>query len=824
MLRNYITIALRNLAKNKIYSLINVLGLALGISACILMLMFVRDELSFDQSFSNTEDVYRIQTTFTPKGRPELPLATAPVPVIAALENKFEFIDGSTWLLGMSHNIHSEKATRRVFTTFASPSLFDLFDFPMKTGDGKEILGQSRNAIISKKFADVFFGEDDPIGKVFTIGEDKSVQVKVAGVLRDPLPNTHIRTSVLISQSTLYEMSEDWEGQLSSWSNPISYAYIRLKPGTDPAPIAPELQKLVNQNAEPFRRLHTTIPTSEWNKMELMSVRDIYLRGGRWEEMRPTGDITMVYTFSALSILVLIIACINFTNLTVARASDRGREIGIRKISGAEKHQLVIQVLGENIFLSIFALALALGFVELILPTYNSIIGKQLVLNYVRDWPFVGGLFLLAVGLGFVGGLYPAFFLSSFKPISVLKGRLAGVDERLVLRSALVVVQFAISIGLIIATIIVFLQMGYARSVQLGLGDQKILTLQNVGEYNQGGVTPEFSKKIANLEGVIDVAASDSAPPDPSSGFAYVDRIIDGKRKSAFLNISYIGENFFNFYGIKIKTGRSLDPNIEKDHFPEPDKVHPETFGRVIVNEKAIKKLGFVNTDDAIGQTFRLGIKDPSFQIHLTIVGVIPDTNFGSVRARVEPAMFLLKNDLIKTLSIKLDDTNIEHTVKSIKKLWHKEFPKKNLNMHFIDESFNEIYEQEYIRGQLFAGFSLLGILIASLGLFGLSAVNAERRTLEIGLRKVMGASVGDIVRLLMWQFSRPVLLANLLAWPITYFAIKEWLDSFVYHIEPHPLAFVSAGLVTLLVALTTVSVHASRVARSRPAKALRYE
>lgn len=827
MLKNYFLIAVRNLNKRKLYSAINILGLALGMASCILMLMFVRDELSYDSHFPDLDNLYRIQTTVMPIDRDPSPYASAPTPVAAELLKDSDDVVAASWSLAWANPITVERDTDETYVYphklvhIVAPEFFDLFPFEFAYGSPESSLSEANQVVLSEEYARKFFGTDNPIGKTLTVGND--TLVTVTGLIADNQPNTHIPTDILISRETIIAREMDFEKILTNWNSPFSYIYVKLRDGADTAGVQALLDKYVVEKTVPFQRLDVTISGERWMKFEIVPVRNIHLRSDRIEEMVPPGDITLVYTFSALAVLVLIIACINFTNLTTARASDRGREIGIRKLVGAGRQQLIVQILGENIVISLVALTIAISVVELALPFYNEAIGKELMLNYLHDWPFMIGLLALAITLGFIGGLYPAFFLSAFHPINVLKGKLAGVDDRLIVRSSLVVVQFAISIGLMIATIIVFLQMNYARSIVLGFDEEKMLLLED-HMMSEDPAAADIRKKIEAIPGVSSTSVSSFAPPYASDGFALIKKEDTDSTITTFLSIAYMDDAFFDVYGIDMKAGRGFDRHIAQDWFEIPSDETPLTRASVVINEKAVKRLGFKSPRDALGKSFSMGMKQPGFEVITEIVGVIPDTNFGNARRPLTPVMYYMTGTKAKYLSIKCTGDQLDETMHKVKKIWHKHHHERPLSMRFASESYNQLYEQEVVRGKLFAGFSVMGIFIASLGLLGLSSITAERRTQEIGLRKVMGASVLDIISLLVWQFSRPILFANLLAWPIAYFIMSRWLDSFTYHIDPPFIAFIGAALLTLVVAWATVTIHASRVALEKPANALRYE
>jgi putative ABC transport system permease protein len=824
MLKNYFIIAVRNFLKHKLYSAINVLGLALGMASCVLMILFVRDELSFDKHFEDGEDLYRLSLTLKrPNGQSMEPASSA-IPALHRLQEESSDIIASTYLFSWETaiNIDERSGIRKV--NYVAPDFFSMFQFPFKKGDPAGALSEPNTAVISNRFAQTLYSGEDPIGKSFFVTRDR-LPVTVTGVLSEDAPNTHFEAEVFVSRSTVGD-SRPCDGE-DNWFRSCAFTYFKVAPGTDIEDVKMLLPRVIKKYAPPYQRLGRSWPGTDWLGLSIIAVKDIHFLSKRGGEMKAGGDLSLVYVFSFLSVLILVIACINFTNLATARATDRSREISIRKIVGAEKRQIVAQILGESILLASLALVIAISLVELLLPFYNEIIGKELTFSYANDVALMATLLSLSVVVGVVGGIYPAFFLSSFKPVTISKGAFANVDRHLFFRSTLVVIQFAISIGLMSATFVVYSQMNYARNQALQFDQKSVVAIKTMkGSKNRAKVSLLLDV-LEEVEGIGAISVSGNLPPLVGGEAAPVRRPGFTTGDLNMVGLASVDPTFFDIYGIDVLEGRNFsvegeDP--EEDIFRAPTDEQPETWSHTVINEAAMKFLGFQSAEAAIGNYFDMGLASPSYVAHLRIIGVVPDSNFASTREEVPPLLYYMNPKKYYIISMKLDGEDTKATLKMIKSSWELFYPESMIELEFVDESYDKIYAQDAIRGRLFAGFSLLAMFIACLGLYGLASVAAERRTQEIGLRKVMGASVADIVRLLVWQFSRPVLMANLLAWPIAFWAMRAWLNGFAFHIDLTPTAFLASSLITLAVAFATVTWHARKVAMAKPADTLRYE
>lgn len=827
MLKNYLTIALRNLMKHKLYSAINVFGLALGMASCILMILFVRDELSYDRHFERAEDIYRVQVSFNRPNGTKTPLAGSVIQPIQVLEREVPEVENTQYLFAWDSHISLDSRSGNYTVNYVAPDFFSMFDLPFSEGDPNEVLRKPSTAIVSAKLANSMYPDGDAVGRTFLVGKD--TEVMITGILSADMPNTHFETDIFVSRETVGD--DKACGGADNWNSCFAYTYVMLEKGASQKVIDDALPGITERYAPPIERLGKSWPGAEWFHLESMPLLDIHLKSKRSEELKPGGDLSLVYVFSFLSLLILVIACINFTNLATARASDRSKEISIRKIVGAERGQIILQILGESVLLSTLSLLLAISLIEVSMPFYNDIIGKELVFSYSSDMVLLSLLLLLSVGIGVFGGIYPAAFLSAFQPITLSKGIFANVDRHIMLRSTLVVAQFGISIALMSATFIVYAQMNFARSQALQFGQKSVLVIELPKSENHGKEREKMRSALEKIKGVHKIAGSNILPSMPMAAGVVQKQALHLSPEEAgvfkIVSVGSIDQHFLETYGVDLISGRNFhsEPGAyESDLFEEPTKSRPETSAKVIVNESALEYLDFADPESALGKVIDFGQKSSELVTHMEIIGVIPDVNFVDARQMVGPSVFYLAPRANMALYVSLDGQDTEKTIRAIKAMWKKTQPGKHIKMNFVDDIYDKLYAQEITRGKLFAGFSLLAMFIACLGLYGLASVAAERRTQEIGLRKVMGASVGDIIKLLVWQFSRPVLIANLVAWPVAFWVMQAWLSGFVFRIDLTPLPFFASTAITLVVAFATVTWHARKVAMAKPAETLRYE
>lgn len=806
MFKNYLKIALRNLLKYKGYSLINIFGLAVGMASCILILLYVHDELSYDQHHEKANQIYRVtREWFNSDGSPSLHLGHVAPPIGPLLKNDFPDIlqmarisDGGNPLLRYQDKVFQEE---RFY--FADPNIFEIFTLPLLKGDPNNALADPNGVVITPAMAQKYFGSEEPLGKVLNF--DNQADLKVTGVMQEIPANSHFHFDFLGSMK-LPELVFG-EREFKNWGS-NNYATYLLFPKdyatenfTKAVPAFIGRHHPDGEKAIPQTTLH------------LQRLADIHLHSQLDSELEANGNIVYVYIFSAIAFFLLLIACINFMNLATARSANRAREVGLRKVVGAERQQLIKQFLGETIVLAFIALLLAVVFVELALPKFNAFAGKELALRSQGALFIFGTLLGVALFVGIVAGSYPAFFLSHFQPVAVLKGQKIGSTKSR-FRSMLVVFQFAISIILIVGMGVVYNQLEYCRTKNLGLNKEQIVVLPVNSGAEIARRYPDMRNQLLQHPHISGVAASKRVPSgrllDSSEG-----RLSDGEKSTPLefriANVR-VDHNFIPTYGMQMAAGRNFSTEFPTDS--------TQAF---ILNETAVQKIGWASPEVAVDKPFEYGNRKGR------IIGVVKDFNYESLHQPITPIVMLIAPQSFNSVSVKIRadrSADVAATLEFIKQKWQAYRPNFPFQYSFLDERYEQLYQSEHRLGQIFGTFSMLAVFIACLGLFGLASYTAEQRTKEIGIRKVLGASVSNIVLLLSKEFTRLVILATLVSWPIAYYAMSRWLQEFAYRINLHQQSgtFLLAAMLALAIALLTVSFQAVKAAVSNPIKALRYE
>jgi putative ABC transport system permease protein len=789
MLKSYLVIAFRNLARQKVYAFINIFGLAVGMACCLVIFLYVRHELSFDRYHAKADRIFRVNSE-----------DWAPTPPIIAPTLETDFPD----LIEHAVRFYQPDGGRavqyedRLFwemrVSYAEPAVFDVFTYPMLRGNPETALTRPQTAVLTESAALKYFGDEDPLGKILLIGDGTLHPYEVTGVVKDLPSNTYFRFDFLLSFNTLGLYMGD---ALESWSWGNFYNYVLLKEGVAAADLESRLPS--------FMERHTG---SAYEGGWLQPVSDIYLNPQPEQEWFPTGNALYVYLLTTIAVFVLLIACVNFMNLSTARATQRAQEIGMRKALGALRRQLAFQFLGEAVLLSLFALGISVALVELTLPALNTMAGKSLETDYLSNPATLVGMVGFATLVGFCAGSYPAFLISGFNPISVLKNQHAARSTHAGLRKGLVIAQFTISSCLFTGTAIVFQQLGYMQSTALGFDREHLVTL-SAPDY------PRFRQAVESLAGVQQVTSANLVP---GQGFDVWPLWADGMDPDSAVSMRLIRADydFVETLGIKIAQGRDFSPDRTAD-----------AQNSFLLNEAAARQFAeTLGWTDPVGRPFALfdwdGQGEFSNRRPGTVIGVVEDFNFTSLHREVEPLAIMLNAGWGQTvLRLKPGATA---TLAQIEAVWKQLFPGRPFTFEFVDQQIDAQYRAEQRLSQVLGVFTGLAFLIACLGLFGLAAFTAERRTKEIGIRKVLGASVSSIVALLSKDFVRLVLIAIVIATPIAYFSMQWWLDDFAYRIEIGPGIFALAGVLALLIALATVSYQAIKAALADPVKSLRYE
>ncbi|HUD92114.1 ABC transporter permease [Sphingobium sp.] len=834
MWRNYLTVGLRSLLKSRTYAAINILGLATGMAACLIILLFVRNELTFDSWIPEVDRTFQFQTYYTdPHSGQQNNLQMAPYVAQAALKKDFPQIAGTVHLLSAGPvALRNGEASEVEDMKYVDGPVFDILDLPLARGDPRTALAKPGDLVLTQSEARRRFGDQDPMGQTLTlISRGMSIDYRITGIIRDIPKASHLKLTMLAryDPATYWAQIPDFLRQYG-WQS--GWIYARLKPGADVAAINAQLPQWEKRNIpDQFfggRRLNQ----GDDMDFALVNVRDIHLGRAQNGSMTPGNDRGSIVTFAIVALLILGMACVNFVNLATARASQRAREVALRKVLGANRRQLVLQFIGESILVSAVAMLVALALTELLLPLVSRFLDAELALHYFGS----GGLILPILGLvlfvGIAGGAYPAFYLSRFQPARVLKANKSAADAEGSgrLRRALVVAQFAVSIGLIICTAVVYAQTLYARNSDPGYRREGLIQISGISRRQLDPVLDTIVGEIGKVDGVTAVGRTTigiSTTNNTNSGI-----LVPGRDDPINMGIYQIDTKFFDTMGIKLLAGRKFDINRPIDDatrpFPEDpaaERAFAARGANAVINELAVKRLGFASPQQAIGKQVRAGLVQDEFggSVPVTIIGVVQDSRFRSIRDPMDPIFFFYDRENHNEMLIRYHG-NPATVLARIDAVWKRLAPDVPFTARFGDDIVRELYHAEQARAQAFAAFALLAVIVGCLGLFGLSAFTAQRRTKEIGIRKVLGASTGRIVQLLVWQFSRPVLLANLIAWPIAWWVMRDWLNGFDARIALTPLPFLLAGGLALLIAVATIGAHSFRVARTNPIHALRYE
>ena len=826
MFRNYLVIALRNIIRHKLYSFINIAGLAIGLSCVILMTLFIRDELSYDKWIPGSDKLYRVEITYHVPNRSDIVLAQTSMPLPLAMRDQIPEVRSATRLTHQGMTMIAGDRQFLEMVAVVDPNFLQVVQLPLVVGDPRAVLSQRDTIVISQRIAHKYFGDADPIGKTLTAGRGRcqqdiacantQVALKVVGEMRDLPHNTQIDADILMPADSLADRSDPLNNQ--NWfSNNMNFGYVTLAPGATPAQVLAKLKPILDRNVDLSKFVNVKIPGSQVLEPRLTPFQDAHLTTDRYGAMKSPGSMTTLYGIGVIGLLILLVACFNFMNLATARATMRAREISLRKCVGATRAQLVTQFLGESVMIALIALVLALALVEVLLPAYSGFLQVPLALHYLADWPLVLVFAGIAILAGLVGGLYPALVISGFRPAAVLRANQSGNPGSGTLRTGLVVLQFAVSIGLGIAALVVYLQIDFARHLDLGFRHDNIVVTGTGGRLSPEGVE-SFARTLAKGPGILGVTRSSFIAFSGDNDTLPTQKPGDPQFLSP-TNYA-VTPDYFNLYGIKILAGRVLSDHRTDDEF---HTLAEENFAalneghNVMVNAALSRALGYAPAD-IIGKTFVFG------KSHMRVVGVAADTLVDGARSPVMPTVYVYRPNGASALSIRLQAGRTQEAMAYIDRVSRSFIHNVALTRTFLDDRYERLYQADKKQGQMFAVFVGIAILIACMGLFGLAAFTAGRRTKEIGIRKVFGARIRDVVFLLLWQFSIPVLIANLIAWPVAWYYLHGWLQGFAYRIPLSPLYFLGAGLLALLIAWATVFSHARRVAASNPIHALRYE
>jgi len=805
MFQNYITTALRNIFKNKGFSLINVTGLAVGMAACLLIFLFVQDELSYDAYHEKADQIYRIAVDYKLRSQ-EFEVATVG-PVVAEtmislypeVEDAVRFRDPGDLIIQ-----YGDISFRESAAVFTDPSFFNVFSIPLIAGDQKTALAEPHSLVLSRKMAEKYFRNDNPLGKTLKVGNRDDY--KVTGVIEKIPDNTHFHYDFLLSMASLDE------SRVPSWLTLNFQTYLLLKPGSDTKVLESKFSELVTKyvggEIEKITGISAKLAFGSGQfrfQFYLQPLRDIHLHSDLLAELEANSDIKYVYIFSAIALFILIIASINFMNLSTARSAGRAKEVGVRKVLGSQRIQLIRQFLAEAVFFSFFSMILALFLVSLFLTTFNHLSGKSLSISSLSSLFFIGMILLIGILTGILSGVYPAFFLSAFQPVKVLKGELQRGVRSGPLRNSLVVFQFTATIILIIGTLSVYRQLQFIQNRKLGFEKEHVLILDNANllrdqsQAFKGEVLTHPEYLSATVTGYLPIPSSRNATTVFPEGDV---------RSSSTVQFWTVDYDYIKTLGMTIARGRDFSREYSTD------------TSSVIINQRAAREFGW---EDSIGKKISLPTSTKGDFITLHVIGVVEDFHYESLRDNIAPLILRLGEDR-GHISFRIRTENMNKTITLLKRKWNEFLPIQPFDYYFMDDRFDTMYRSERRIGEVLGVFAFLAVIIGCLGLFGLASFTSERRTKEIGIRKVLGASIPNIMKLLLREFFILVVIANIISWPIAYFVINRWLKGFAYRAPLSIWIFLASGCSAILIALLTVSYQAVKSAVTNPVDSLRYE
>ncbi|MEP7231539.1 MAG: ABC transporter permease [Ginsengibacter sp.] len=807
MFKNYFKIAWRNLRKNKTFSIINIAGLSIGVSCFLLITLYVLDELSYDKYNVHAREIYRIDNhvkfgDFSYDG------AEAPAILGPTLKKDYSQVEkyvrfknyGSFVIKKGSENLKEDKAV------YADSTLFDVFTLPMIEGDAKTALREPHSLVINESAAKKYFNTSDVVGKTLAINEGNNY--KITGVIKDIPEQSHFTFDFFFPAAEIDQSRDD------SWFNSNFQTYLLVKPGTDInqlqrglnksliAGATPQFQGILNMSKDEFEKggnsLHVT----------LRPLMDIHLHSNIADELGTNGSIQYVYIFSAIAIFILLIACVNFMNLSTARSSNRAKEVGVRKVLGGLRNNLMIQFLTESVFISLISFILAIGVVFLVLPLFNDLAGKHISSLLLLNPLMISGVLLLMIIVGLIAGSYPAFFLSSFQPIEVLKGNLSRGFKGAFIRNALVVFQFSISIVLMIGTVVIFNQLNYIRNKNLGFNKEQVLILQNT--YALNTQAKAFRNELLQMPGVKNATITGYLPVSGNRGDRgfVTSPVFDGKNFTIMQQWA-VDENYIPALQLHLKSGRNFSEKF------------PSDSDALIVNEAAAKILG--SGDPINKKLYQIKDLKTGELLANNVIGVISNFNFNSLHEQITPLVLKLQPDN-GSIAVRINTSDIAGLLGQINAKWKSMVPSQPFSYSFLDEEFNKQYKAEQRTGTISMIFSILAILVACLGLFGLVTYAAEQRVKEIGIRKVLGAAIPDIMGMLSRDFVKLILISICIACPVAWWMMTKWLQDFAYRVNISWWVFAETGLLVLLIALVTSLFQTMKAAIANPVKSLRTE
>jgi len=807
MFENYFKIGWRNLVKQKMYSAIKIGGFAIGIAACLLIALFIRDELSYDVNYPDGDRIYRVVEAYHYRGQSgrdvwfQAPFAKALKEDFPEIEkvgryNSSELFGAGSKQVRRSDNL--ENTYEEGFIYF-DQELFDIFKFPMIYGNPAHALDQPHSIVITKRKADKYFPNENPVGKTLIVNDDDKQPFVVGGVIEDIPANSHLQFDFLMTLTGV----EFWPGEQSTWDATNYPTYVQLRPGTDPAQFQKKLSLIIEQYMYPHwvesgTADAKTLAKSIW--FELQPVRDIHLRSAGIEDPVSHGDIRFVWLFAAIAFFILLIAIINFVNLATARSANRAKEVGLRKTVGSHRNNIINQFLTESILYSAISFAIGISLAYLLLPYFNTLANKSIQFPW-SNWQLYPVIIVAVLIIGLVAGIYPSFYLSSFKPAGVLKGNVSRGSKGSTLRSSLVVFQFTASIILIIATMVIYRQVQYILTKNAGFDKDQVVIIQGTGTINKS--IKSFKSELRQLSSVKNATISDYLPIKGTkrNGNSFWNEGRNKIDQSVGFQVWITDPDYMKTLGMKLLEGRNFSENIASDS------------AGIIINQTAAKELGL---KDPVGKRIQ------NWQPY-TILGVVEDFHYETMREKIKPLAFVLGLSP-GMVSVKISGRDVPGTLRSIEDVWKKFAPNQPIRYSFMDDSFARMYDDIQRMNHIFTTFAVLAIIVACLGLFALSAFMVEQRSKEISIRLVLGASLNNVFNLLTLNFLKLVVIAIVLATPIAWYFMQKWLEDFTYKTSITWDIFFMAGVAAIVIALATVSYQALRAALLNPVENLKMD
>jgi putative ABC transport system permease protein len=802
MFRNYLKIAFRNMIRHKGFSFINIFGLAIGMAVFIIIGLNIQYELSYDSHFENADRIYRVASEVWQNNEHFYHVGT-PGPLANTLIEEYPEVESAVKIWKWSSgevNLVSENKSIFENLFYASPGVFDFFGIPFVKGDPEASMRDPFSIVLSEKLAEKYFRRENPVGKTFTYMD--RFDFTITGIFKTMPDNSHFKMDLITPFSTFVSINGDW---INHWNAGGSHCYILLREKADPI----ELENKFPQLLEKHRAGDSAIEGNYKDRLFLQPLTSIHLHSNIRGEFSDNYNIKYIYIFSSLGLIILILAFVNYMNLSVTQSLHRSKEVGMRKVVGARKGQLLNQFLGESIIITFVALIISIVFAAGVLPLMNNILGRQLNFSLTENPQFpqyILGAVILIITIGILAGSYPAFLISSTRPVSILKGKYFGKIKGNMLRNLLIAFQFSITIFALIGTMTVRNQLNYINSRDIGYNKEQILVLDVKGHKEILSNIQALKTEILRNPNILAVSCSSNLPndifPRGNSEFPQKDSV-----KPFEFCVNSVDYDFVDVYGIEIVEGRNFSRDFSSD-----------MQGAVLINEKAAKNCAW---DSPVGREFRFWGNRSG-----RIVGIMKDFHMQSLHYPIMPVFFVLVPQYYHTeyISIKINTGNIPDTIGYIKTTFKDIVPNFPLDYYFFDEAFNRDYKNDREMGRIFSGVAILTIFIACLGLFGLVAFSVQQRTKEIGIRRVLGANISNLSVLLTKEFVQWVIIANIFAWPIGYYFMNKWLQSFAYRIDLNVWIFILSGLEALVIALLTISYQIIKAATANPVDSLRYE